>query len=68
MPWVYVHSAIYETYLVQWFSIDLCSIGEGVGQCARVYVHSAIYDLFSVVVLHRSMVYVPSEIYETYLL
>ena len=30
MPWVYVHSAIYETYLVQWFSIDLCSIGEGV--------------------------------------
>ena len=25
-----VYSAIYETYLVQWFSRDLCSIG-GVG-------------------------------------
>ena len=28
LPWVYVHSAIYETYSVLWFSRDLCSFGE----------------------------------------
>ena len=27
LPWVYVHCAIHETYLVQWFSKDLCLIG-----------------------------------------
>ena len=31
LPWVYVHCAIYETYLVSWFSRDLCLIGGGVG-------------------------------------
>ena len=31
LTWVYVHSAIYETYLVYWFSRDLCSIGGGDG-------------------------------------
>ena len=25
LPWVYVHSSIYETYLVQWCSLDLWS-------------------------------------------
>ena len=34
LPWVYVHCAIFETYLVSWFSRDLCSIGGGVGQSA----------------------------------
>ena len=29
VPLVYVHSSIYETYLVSWFSRDLCSFGEG---------------------------------------
>ena len=29
LPWVYVHSAIYETYLLQWFSRNLWSIGGG---------------------------------------
>ena len=44
LPWVYVHSAIYETYLVQWFSRDLWSIGGGGGvSLPWVYVHSAIY-------------------------
>ena len=27
LPWVYVPSSICETYLVYWFSRDLCSIG-----------------------------------------
>ena len=46
LPWVYVHSAvyIYESYLVKWFSKDLCSIGGGVGvNLPWVYVHCAIY-------------------------
>ena len=45
MPWVYVHCAIHETYLVQLFSRDLCLIG-GVGVGVNlpwVYVHCAIY-------------------------
>ena len=29
LPWVYVHSSICETYLVQWYYIDLWSIGGG---------------------------------------
>ena len=29
MALVYVHSAICETYLVQWYSMDLCLIGGG---------------------------------------
>ena len=29
LPLVYVHSAIYETYLVQWFSRNLFSIAGG---------------------------------------
>ena len=31
LPWVYVHYAIYETSLVEWFSRDLCLIGGGGG-------------------------------------
>ena len=29
LPWVYVHCTIYETYVVYWFSRDLCLIGGG---------------------------------------
>ena len=29
LPWEYVHSSICETYLVQWYCIDLSSIGGG---------------------------------------
>ena len=44
LPWVYVHSSIYETYLVWWFPRDLCLIGwEGGVSLPWVYVHSAIY-------------------------
>ena len=49
---VYVHSAICETYMVLWYSIDLWSIGGGLGICAFCYMQ----DLFGVVVFHRSMV------------
>ena len=31
LPWGNVHCAIYETYLVSWFSRDLCLIGGGGG-------------------------------------
>ena len=45
LPLVYVHSAIYETYLVQWFSRDLCTIVGRVGvSLPWVYLHSAIYE------------------------
>ena len=39
LPWVYVHCAIYiyETYLVYWFSRDLCSIGGEVGSICHRY-------------------------------
>ena len=29
LPWVFVHCAIYETYVVSWFCRDLSSIGGG---------------------------------------
>ena len=29
LTWVYVHSAIYDSYLVYWFSRDQYSIGRG---------------------------------------
>ena len=42
LPWVYVHSAIFETDLVSWFSRDLNLIGGGyVGpryMCILLYV------------------------------
>ena len=44
LPWVYAHSAICETYLVWWFSTDLCSIGGGGIHLPLVYVHSAICE------------------------
>ena len=49
LPLVYVHSAIYDSYLVYWFSRDLCSIGGG-GEVNLpwVYVHSAICDSYLV--------------------
>ena len=35
LPWVYLHSAIYETFSISWCCIDLLSIrGEGWGQSA----------------------------------
>ena len=50
LSWVYVHCAIYETYLVWWFSRDLCSIGGGVGgvNLPWVYVHCALYETYLV--------------------
>ena len=51
---VYVVSVICETYLVQWYSIDLWSIGlntGGLGICAFCYMS----NLCGVVVFHRSM-------------
>ena len=44
---VYVHCAIYicETYLVSWFSKDLCLIGGGGGiNLPWIYVHCTIYE------------------------
>ena len=44
LPWVYVHSAIYDTYLMQWCCIDLWLIRGGVcgqsamGICAFCYI------------------------------
>ena len=38
---VYVYSAICETYLVSWYTIDQLSIG-GVVHVSSVYVHSVI--------------------------
>ena len=73
-----MHSAICETYLVQWYSIDLLSIGVGV-DVSSVYVHSAICETYLVqMVFHRSIVnwtvggdvfsvYVHSAICDTYL-
>ena len=29
LPWIFVHCAIYETYVVSWFCRDLSSIGGG---------------------------------------
>ena len=37
LPWVYVHSAIYETYLVQWCCIDLLLIRGGCGSVCHGY-------------------------------
>ena len=49
-----MHSSRCQTYLVQWFSRDLCSIGGGtsaIGICAFFYM----LNLFGVVVFQRSM-------------
>ena len=59
LPLVYVHCAIYKTYLVSWFSRHLCSIW-GVGGRANlpyVYVHCAIYtwNLFGIMLFQTSM-------------
>ena len=35
VPWLYVHSAIYKTYVVEWFFRDLCSIGGRGGSSAK---------------------------------
>ena len=49
MLWVYVHSGIYETYVVQWFSRDLCLIGgKGWVNLPWVYVKCAIYEMYLV--------------------
>ena len=44
---VYVHSSICETYLVQWYSIDLWSIGGGI-HLPWVYVHSSTCEIYLV--------------------
>ena len=44
---VYLHSAISETYLVQWYSIYLWSIGGGI-HLPWVYVHSSICENYLV--------------------
>ena len=44
-----VHAAIYETYVVYWFSRDLCSLGGGGGvNLPWVYVHCVIYETYLV--------------------
>ena len=44
LSWVYVHSAIYENYLVQWFSRVLCSIGGGeLGSVCHEYTYILLY-------------------------
>ena len=57
LPWVYVHCAVYETYVVYWFSRDLCSIGgEGWGQSAMgICALCCIWNLCGVLVVQRSM-------------
>ena len=51
-----MHSAICETYMVQWCSIYLLSIGVGV-DVFSVYVHSAICETYlDEMVFHRSIV------------
>ena len=51
---VYVHSAICETYMVLWYSLDLWLIGgiSALGRCAFCFM----FNLFGVVVFHRSMI------------
>ena len=44
---VYVHSDICETYLVQWYSIDLWSIGEVV-HLPEIDMHSGICETYLV--------------------
>ena len=68
LAYVYVHCAIYETYLVYWFLRDICSIGGGrVGSICHGYICIVLYmkliwmnvrmtQRFSVVVFHRSIV------------
>ena len=61
---VYVYSAICETYLVYWYSIDLWSIGGGgIGKCAFCYISNS----FGVVIFHTSLVDWSGYIYPTYM-
>ena len=57
LPWVYVPSDIYETYLVQWCCIYLLSIGGGDGGSVyHGYMCLLLYqNLFGVVVFQRSI-------------
>ena len=44
LPWVYVHSALYDTYFVWCCYMDLCLIrGGAASNLPWVYVHSALY-------------------------
>ena len=43
LPCVYVHSSIYETYWVQWFSRHLCSNGGGVESVCHGYMCILLY-------------------------
>ena len=53
---VYVHFAICETYVVQWYSIDVWSIGGGGTSALTIYAFCYMFNLFSVVVFYKSMV------------
>ena len=55
---MYVHSAICETYLVSWYSIDLWPIlgGHLILVCTSSEKISSLHNLFGVVVFHTSMV------------
>ena len=50
-----VHSAIFESSVVKWYSLHLWSIGGGTSALSICAFYS-IWNLFSVVVFHRSMV------------
>ena len=66
----YVNSAIYETYLVQWYSIDLWSIGGGGPwyMCILLYVKLIWCSVIPYIMVNwrGTLVYVHSAICETY--
>ena len=71
---IYVHSFICETYLVQWYSIDLWSIGGGWGDICPGYVCILLYvklimcsgiTQISGQLEEENLVYVHSSICET---
>ena len=74
---VYVYSAICETYLVSWYTIDLLSIGVGGISILSLYAFCNMCNLFGAMVFQRSIVnwrgvhvssvYVHSVICVTYL-
>ena len=74
---LYVHSAICETYVVYWYSIDLWSVVGGGTSALGICEFCYMWNLFGVVVFYRSMVdwrgvcltlvYVHSAICETFM-
>ena len=43
LPWIYVHSAIYETYLVSWFSRSMLNWRRGLGSIYHGYMSILLY-------------------------